>query len=201
MRISIEKGLAWADQMLGDLAAAETHLRKASALAERIGEPTVTAESLADLAFIEMLRGRPQFSETMSRALSLDGAQTANLGRARWLDVRARWLNALVLAWTDELDASRTSLLRLRSEAIESGHEHVLPYLLNWLGRVECFAGDWRGGLAYAVEAHDASLQAGLEVERPYTLATIALAQAHLGKVDDATDAISAGLDLAQRMR
>jgi DNA-binding CsgD family transcriptional regulator len=105
-----------------------------------------------------------------------------------------------VLAWTDELDASRSSLLRLRSEAIESGHEHVLPYVLNWLGRVECFAGDWRGGLAYAVEAHDASLQAGLEVERPYTLATIALAHAHLGQVDDAADAISIGLHLAQRM-
>jgi DNA-binding CsgD family transcriptional regulator len=200
VRISIEKGLAWADQMLGDLAAAETHLRNAAVLAEGIGEPRVTAESLADLGFIEMLRGRPQFSETMSRALSLDGAQAPNIGRARWLDERARWLNALVLAWTDELDASRTSLLRLRWEAIESGHEHVLPYLMNWLGRVECFAGNWRRGQAYAVDAHDASLQAGLQVERPYTLATVALAQTHLGQVDDATDAISAGLDLAQRM-
>ena len=104
--------------------------------------------------------------------------------------------------WRGPTSSTRraASLLRLRSEAIESGHEHVIPYLLNWLGRVECFAGNWRDGLAYAVEAYDASLQARLEVERPYTLATIALAQAHLGMVDAAKDAITAGLALAQRM-
>jgi DNA-binding CsgD family transcriptional regulator len=200
VRISIEKGLAWADQMLGDLAAAETHVRNAVALAERISDPSLEAESIADLAFIEMLRGRPRFEQTMRRALSRDGARPEDIGRARWLDDRPRWLNALVLAWTDELDAARETLLELESQALESGHEHVLPYLLNWLGRVDCYAGSWHRGLQHAQEAHDASLQAGLEVERPYALATIALAHAHLGDDDAAEAAIADGLELSRRM-
>jgi DNA-binding CsgD family transcriptional regulator len=106
----------------------------------------------------------------------------------------------MVLAWTDQLDASRTNLLELHVQSVESGHEHVLPYLLNWLGRVACFAGNWRDGYALAREANDASVQAGLEVERPYTLATIALAQAHLGDVDAASSTIADGLGLARRM-
>src|SRR5207248_2641654 len=121
-------------------------------------------------------------------------------GGARWLDVRARWLHALVLAWTDQLDASRSTLLRLQSEAIESGHEHVLPYLSNWLGRVACFAGSWQEGLTYALDANDASVHAGLEVERPYALSTVALAYAHLGEVASASAAIRDGLQLAGAM-
>jgi DNA-binding CsgD family transcriptional regulator len=202
VRISIEKGLAWADQMLGDLAASEVHVRSAATLAEGMGQPALMAETLADLAFIEMLRGQPQFRATMSAALALEDSRELPgiRGRARWLDVRARWLEALVLAWTDQFDAARAVLIELRSQAWEHGHEHFLPYLLNWLGRIDCFAGNWSDGLVQARQAHDASVQGGLEVERPYSLATIGLAHAHLGDVDAARAAISAGLELAQRM-
>jgi DNA-binding CsgD family transcriptional regulator len=134
----------------------------------------------------------------MGRALALESSRDASVGRARWLDMRGRWLNALLLAWTDRLEASRTTLVELRSQAAESGHEHVLPYLLNWLGRVDCLAGNWHEGLAYAREAYDASVQGGLEIERPNTLATIALALAHLGEVDAARDAISEGLEVSR---
>ena len=199
VRISIEKGLAWTDQMLGDLAASETHVRNAAGVAERIGDPTIAADNLADLAFIEMLRGQPQFQKTMDRALALEASRVAN-GPSRWLDRRADWLNAMLLAWTHQLEASRTSLLELHVQAVASGHEHVLPYLLNWLGRGACFAGNWHEGYGWARDAYDASVQAGLEVERPYTLATIALAQAHLGDVDAASRAIADGLTLSRRM-
>ncbi len=78
-------------------------------------------------------------------------------------------------------------------------HEHVLPDILNWLGRVECFADGWRVGLGYAHEADAAAVQADLGVERPYVLATIGLAHAHLGEVDAARAALSEGLEVAQR--
>jgi DNA-binding CsgD family transcriptional regulator len=202
VRISIEKGLSWTDQMLGDLAAAEGHARRAAALAEQIGEPRITAEMLADLGFIEMLRGRPQFARTMERALVLEGSREERkiIERPLWVDVRTRWFNAVVLAWTDQLVASRADLLELRSRAVELGHEHVLPDILNWLGRIDCFEGNWRDGLAHAREAHDAAVQAGQEIERPYALATIGLAHAHLGDVDAAREAIADGLEVALRL-
>src|SRR5207248_314965 len=72
VRISIAKGLGWADEMLGDLAAAEDHSRHAVALAEQMDDEATIAESLADLGFIQLLRGRPDFATTMRRALALD---------------------------------------------------------------------------------------------------------------------------------
>jgi DNA-binding CsgD family transcriptional regulator len=202
VRISIEKGLSWTDQMLGDLDAAEIHARDAAALAEQIGEAEVTAEILADLGFIEMLRGRRQFARTMDRALVLEDSrdELKITERPLWVDVRTRWFTAVVQGWTDQLVASRAALLELRSRAVELGHEHVLPDILNWLGRVDCFAGKWHDGFAHAREAHDAAVQAGQEVERPYALATIGLALAHLGDVDAAREAISDGLEVAQRL-
>ena len=59
--------------------------------------------------------------------------------------------------------------------APELGHEHILPNVLNWLGRVESFADGWRTALAYADEAESAAGQADLSVDEPYILATIGL--------------------------
>ena len=145
-------------------------MRNAAAVAERIGEPTITSENLADLAFIEMLRGQPHFQQTMDRALALERSPGRRCGR------RVGSMRSAVAqrdgAWPGPTSSTRHGrvLLELQAKAGESGHEHVLPYLLNWLGRVACFAGNWRDGYAWAREAYDASVQAGLEVERPYTL-------------------------------
>ena len=198
--IAIEKGLGWTDHMLGDLVRAETHVRKAAVLGEQLETRRSRPSPWRTSAFVEMLRGRPHFADTMRRALALDDARAQAAGRSRWLDHRARWLDALILAWTDELDAARTSLTRLQSEAAEAGHEHVRAYLSNWLGRVDCFAGKWRDGLAHAIDAHEESVLARLEVERPFTLSTIGLAQAHLGDVVGASVAIEDGLQLAREL-
>jgi DNA-binding CsgD family transcriptional regulator len=202
VRISIAKGLGWADEMLGDLAAAEGHSRDAVALAEQIDDEAIIAESFADLGFIQLLRGRPGFADSMRRALAVDAshAEDGAIGRPRWLAVRPHWFNAVVLGWTDQLDSARAALLELRSQADAAGHEHVLPDILNWLGRVECFADRWRDGLSYAYDADAAASQADLVVERPYVLATIARAQAHLGEVDAARAALAEGLGVAQRL-
>src|SRR5439155_5987032 len=90
VRISIAKGLAWADEMLGDLGAAEDHSRDAVALAEQIEDAAILTESLADLGFIQLLRGRRGFAATMRRALTLEASHAGHgaIGRARCLAVR-----------------------------------------------------------------------------------------------------------------
>src|SRR5204862_111648 len=138
--------------------------RDAVALAEQIDDEAIIAESLADLGFIQLLRGRPGFADSMRRALAVDVHHTEHgaTGRARWLAVRPHWFHAVVLGWTDQLDAARAALLELRVQADASGHEHFLPDILNWLGRVECFADRWHDGLSYAHEADTAAVQADL---------------------------------------
>ena len=67
--------------MLGDLRAAERHAHTAVALAETLGEQPVLAETLADLALIQMLRGREGYPATMDRALALRPGEGARRHR------------------------------------------------------------------------------------------------------------------------
>ena len=63
--------------MLGDVEAAERHAEHAVALAEALGEPAVLAETLADLALIQMLRRRSGYRATLDRALALERDSTS----------------------------------------------------------------------------------------------------------------------------
>jgi hypothetical protein len=188
--------------MLGDLAEAEEHARRAVALAKGMADPAIEAQTLGDLGFIELLRGKPGFQAKLTRAVALEAADAdrAQRGWSRWLDVRTRFFDAVALGWTDQLDASRAAFLELRALAEELGHEHAMHDLLNWLGRLECFEGRWQAGLALASEGDEAAVQAELPVSRPYVLATIALANAHLGNVDAARAAIAEGIGIAERL-
>src|SRR5439155_848424 len=95
----------------------------ANLFAETLGERGVLAEALADRAFIAMLRGESHYRSTMDRALELERDDG-------WRQIigRAQWLNALILAWSDDLDGARVALDLLLAEAIARGDEHALPY-------------------------------------------------------------------------
>ncbi|MFL5954356.1 MAG: AAA family ATPase [Gaiellaceae bacterium] len=202
VRISIEKGLSWTDEMLGDLAAADAHARAAVVLAEGIGDTQLEAQTLGDLAFIELLQGQAEFRGTFARALALESSRDEldPAAPARWIATRTRLFQSFALGWTDELDAARAAFREQRARADEQGHEHALPDILNWLGRIECFADRWRDGLVHAHEADAAAVQADVPVTRTYILATISLALAHLGEVEAARASLSEGLELAEQL-
>src|SRR6266567_3016246 len=117
----------------------------------------------------------------MDRALGLehDGEWRRIIGRAHWLD-------ALLLAWADDLDAARARLVALHTDASEQSDEHALPYILNWLGRLECYAGNFRRAQDHVAESYEATVQGGQDSERVFVLATRALVDAHLGREDSA---------------
>ena len=71
-RIEIERGLAWSIHETGDVAAAELHARAALELAERLEEPGVLADALADMAFFQTVRGRGIPTALIERALELE---------------------------------------------------------------------------------------------------------------------------------
>ena len=90
VRVSLEKELVWSTHLLGDVAAAERHAHTAVEIADGLGERAVLAETLADLAFVQMLRGNASARATMDRALALvRPGQAAHDERGRVL-VRAR---------------------------------------------------------------------------------------------------------------
>jgi len=124
-RIEIERGLAWSLHEIGDLRNADIHARAALEMAERLREPSVLARALADMAFHEAVAGRGAPLARIESALSLDRP-------TEWQPIlgHPRWIHALLLQWSGELDGSLATLKQLHRDAAERGDEHYLPYLL-----------------------------------------------------------------------
>ncbi|HSL64132.1 MAG TPA: hypothetical protein VK874_05680, partial [Gaiellaceae bacterium] len=193
-RIEIERGLAWSIHETGEVAAAEPHARAALEMAERLGEPTLLASSLADMAFFETVRGRGIPTALIERAIELDSTDQWRpfLGR-----VRPVWIQGMLLEWAGELDAAGATLGALRESVLAQGDEHSLGYIAFHLGRVECLAGKWELAARFADECFQITVQTGQEDERPFALAVKALVAAHLGRVAEARAATDEGLPLA----
>ncbi|MEJ7792214.1 MAG: LuxR C-terminal-related transcriptional regulator [Gaiellaceae bacterium] len=193
-RIEIERGLAWSIHEIGDMAAAEAHASAALEMAERLGQPTLLAGALADMAFFETVRGRGIPTALIERALELERKDEWRPFLGRFGPV---WIQGVLLEWAGDLDAARSTLDALRQSMLAQGGEHSVNYLAFQLGRVECLAGNWELASRYAEECFEATLQTGQEDERPFALTIKALVDAHLGRVAEARAATDEGLPLA----
>jgi len=194
-RIEIERGLAWSIHVTGDVAAAEPHARAALELAERLGQPTLLASALADMAFFQTIRGRGIPTALIERALELEDPEDewrSILGRAR-----PAWVHGMLLEWAGDLDAARSTLTTLRDTVLARGDEHTLGYVAHHLGRVEFLAGNWELASLYAAECFEITVQTGQEELRSFALTIRALVDAHLGRVAETRAATDEGLALA----
>jgi DNA-binding CsgD family transcriptional regulator len=92
------------------------------------------------------------------------------------------------LRWVDDLDASRQLLERLVREATASGHDTSRAVGLMQLAVTECLAGNLH--LARELAASAAGLSRELDVGQLAMMTThaLALAEAHLGNVDEARE-------------
>jgi DNA-binding CsgD family transcriptional regulator len=191
---AIERGLGWSLHMQRDLFAAEQHMRRAVELAEAVGDPAALALALADLAFVEALRGRDAGTR-MARALELEH-------RAPGLQFYSRpsWLASLLLAYEGRVHEARDRLLRLLDEVAELGEESAAPFVLNWLARVECFAGEQDRAWRYAEETYQSALETGQDGERAFAASTRALIGGRLGRVEEARTAAEEALRHAERI-
>ncbi|HEY1479433.1 MAG TPA: AAA family ATPase [Gaiellales bacterium] len=197
VKVALEKELVWSAHLLGDVEAAERHAHDAVEIAERLGGAAVLAETLADLAFVEMLRGRRGSRTTMDRALAVArDAPQATPGDPLGDWSLPSWQNALLLAWAGELERAQDELEALRRQAIARGDEHTLPSVLNWLSRVAVYRDDWPAAAAYAREAADSSVSAPGELV--FSLVSSALIDSRLGNADAVRDATDKGMTLAR---
>ena len=188
----IEDALAWASHMSGDLEAAARHARSAADLAENLGDASVLARALANVALLEFLQGRGVDRALLDRALALE-AKSASLR----IIGQPSWLLAMLHVWTGELDAARTLLNALHRRAAETGDENAIPFILNFLSRLAWAEGDWTCAERFVDDAIAAALRNSQQPEHAFVLATKALVAAHRGHVDAAKEIIHEGLALA----
>jgi len=186
--------LAAAAEAVGDRARARTHAREAVALAEARGAEAVLAEALTLAGYHDFLAGEPDAPSTMRRALELEGA-AAPVRPLRSPTFR----QAGVAMWMDELGTARSTFVDLEKRCREGGDEGSLAVILFMLAEVECEAGNWSDGRAYADESCEITAWTGHLPYRSLALSAKALIDAHLGRVESARAAAEEGLKLAER--
>jgi DNA-binding CsgD family transcriptional regulator len=130
----------------------------------------------------------------MRRALELEGA-AAPVRPLRSPTFR----QAGVAMWMDELGTARSTFVDLEKRCREGGDEGSLAVILFMLAEVECEAGNWSDGRAYADESCEITAWTGHLPYRSLALSAKALIDAHLGRVESARAAAEEGLKLAER--
>ena len=186
--------LAAASEAVGNRVRARAHAREAVALAEARGAEGVLAEALTLAGYHDFLAGEPDAPSTMRRALELEGA-AASVRPLRSPTFR----RAGVAMWMDELDTARSTFVDLAKRCREGGDEGSLAVILFMLAEVECEAGNWSDGRAYADESCEITAWTGHLPYRSLALSAKALIDGHLGRVESARAAAEEGLKLAER--
>ncbi len=185
----LELDIAFYSFCINDLGSAVTHAREALPLADGAGLGWVRAEALACVSMAEFWMGRGRAKEQMAEALALEDP-----GRQGPLEMRPRFVEALLLLWTGDIEASIALLSTLRGELVERGEDTALPFLSLFL----VVALLWRGDLPHAGRVAEESAETaalnGEPVARALALSTQALVDALGGPAERARQEASEAL-------
>jgi DNA-binding CsgD family transcriptional regulator len=196
LRASIEQNLGYTWLFRGDLAASERHARAALRLAEALQDPRVMAEAFQAYPFVGFLLGRGVDQEMLDRGVALEG----HLEGGFKADIlRASFVVAQLLKYTDRLDEARRMFAAILGDAAAHGVESPIPQFRYHLAELECWAGRWDAAVEHA-RASDAAAQrhrwgALLSSEGHFA---VAIVEAHRGRADEARLAGLEGLRVAE---
>lgn len=194
LQAAIERDLAWAVTLCGDVRDASEHAKAALALVRQTGDKALLPEVLAANGMADFLAGGGLPFELMRRAVKL--AQPGSEVPIEW---RPEMMLAVMLKWSGALREARAKLAALQHRATEAGDETSLPYLLAQLSETETWLGDWDAALEHAVQGDRLALQTGQEPIRANVFYAKSLVLAHRGEVDEARASARDAFDLSAK--
>ena len=193
LQAQVERDLAWAVMLCGDMDAAAGHAKSALELMGGASGDSMFAEVLAATAMAEFLQGGGLPHDTIRRAISLEGTDSDTP-----IEWRPSMMLGMMLNWSGATSEARRRFDDLHRMAIEAGEETSLPFLLAQMSECATREGDLSAGMRRADEALTMSLQTGQKPMQAAALYAKALAEAHRGNLDDARISAHAGLELAE---
>jgi DNA-binding CsgD family transcriptional regulator len=161
--------------------------------ANRHGATQLEAEALATKAVSAAALGRPDAGTVADAAVAL---QHACLDRPV---LRQPLFAAMcVRFWHDDLDGALAAYDAMAAAARELGDESSLPYTYVMIGQIECARGRFAEARSAAETGRMIAENAGQRALVAYTLAVRALAEAHLGEIENARFSSARALERAQ---
>lgn len=160
-----------------------------------IDDPEVECGAVAALAGANAALGRGIVPSLIERGLALETSSPAP-------DVADR-LSASLGVWLKyegRLEEARTWLRRTRDAAVAEGDESSLPYALSHLPQLELWTGDWAAAEEAAREHLAVSDWTGQHEQRLTAIYSLALVDAHRGRLDEARRRIEESLPEAERV-
>lgn len=154
--------------------------RRGLELAERIGDRSLTAQSLTHCAMLDFLCGLGVDWDKVDRALALEGDDPL-VPFIR----RASTLAAFLVLYVGRHAEAREMLQRQCVAAVEAGDESDLAFFLIWRSWLETRTGDFVTARKLAAEAASFAALSGSQSMSAWALTQQALVSAHQGRVDE----------------
>ncbi len=195
LRALIEQNLGYAWLFRGDLAASERHARAALELAEELQDPRVMAEAFQAYPFVEFLLGRGVDQELLDRGIALERHME---GEFKSHVLRASFVVAQLLKFTDRLDEARRTFTELLGDAVAHGVTGPIPQIRYHLAELESRAGNWDAAMEHARASTAAAQRIGMGAMSSEGHFAVGLVEAHLGRADPARLAAHEGLRVAE---
>jgi DNA-binding CsgD family transcriptional regulator len=195
LRALIEQNLGYAWLFRGDLAASERHARAALELAEELQDPRVMAEAFQAYPFVEFLLGRGVDQELLDRGIALEGHME---GEFKSHVLRASFVVAQLLKFTDRLDEARRTFTELLGDALARGVTGPIPQIRYHLAELESRAGNWDAAMEHARESRAGAHRIGMGAMSSEGHFAVGLVEAHAGRTDAARLAAHEGLRIAE---
>lgn len=124
LSVQILVSLSFALINAGGADAAEQRIDEAVTGANELGDPHALAQALGMRVILHFMLGRGLDADSMQRALELEDPQ-ADISSAFSPSVQ----NALLLAWSGDLDRAQREMLTIRRRCIERGEESELSFI------------------------------------------------------------------------
>jgi DNA-binding CsgD family transcriptional regulator len=173
--------------------AESTELSSRAAEAARVHDhPVLVAEALATRALAEAALGRPEATASAREALAMQD-QCLDQPILR----QPRFAVALVRFWHDDLVGAERAYEEMAALAAHLGDESSIPYVRVMLAQIECALGRFERAVRESAAGGLSAEQAGQRTLLAYLLAVRAVAEAHLGLVEDANTSASRALEQA----
>lgn len=170
------------------------YIDEAVTRAEALGQPTLLSRALGLQVVLRFMSGAGVEETRMQRALELEDDRSP-----AQLAFQPRVQNAILRAWTGDLDTARTELRSINERRIDSGEESESVFISYHRAMVEIWSGDFAEAHRIAEEAIDRAAHLDGDVHLFSIVAIKSSLAAYAGRADEARRDARVALDASNR--